>query len=282
MRHNTWHISFLLILLTGSFFLSSCLPERKVAQVFIQSHNAINLLVFSPDMVYKYNHKGETIPGFDSLKENSQDSALWANSAYMQFLSDSLLLETYMNRFIGELRALGFNVYLSDAIDLFPFSTPQSYTIDVAQVQLDEYLYPLEDEEPFEDTLYYKRFDLNAVDFSCWFELSKANTSKARKTTLYASQTAYDSFDGQFYFDPWTNKVKYKYQIDSLHVKDLYDLAEYLGKKHAGYLYDYFLNQYIVQNLPPDEELQYYYHYNRLNKSLTPVDDEMFEVIGTK
>ena len=254
-----------------------------MAQVFIQSPQEINLLVFPPDLVYKYNHKGEKIEGFDTLGPALQDSVLWARSSYLQYLSDSLLLETYMNRFIKELRDLGFIVYLSDDIDSFMTNKPQSYALDISQVQLDEYLYPLEDEEPFEDTVYYKRFDLNAIDFSCWFELSKANTAKARKTVLYSTHTAYDSFDGQFYLDPWTSKVKYKYKIDTIRIKDVYDMAGYLGKKHAGYLYDYFLNQYIAKNLPPDETLQYYYHYDRMSKNMIPTDDdERFEILQTK
>jgi len=273
----------LILILTSSLVLTSCLPERKVAKLFIQSPNEISLLVFAPDMVYKYNHKGETISGFDTLNDATQDSALWSTSTYVQFVSDSLLLETYMNRFIGELRALGFNVYLSDGLDAFLTDNPQSYVLDIAQIQLDEYLYPLEDEEPFEDTVYYKRFDLNAVDFTCWFELSKANTPKTRKTILQATHPAYDGFEGQFLFDPWNNKVIYKYSIDSLRVKDIYELASYLGKKHAGYLFDYFLNQYVARNLSPDEPLLYYYHYDRMRKTITPVEEgEQFEIVGSK
>lgn len=273
---------FFIVFTAGVFLLTSCLPERKIAQVFNQSPHEINLLVLPPENVFKYNHKGEVIEGFDSLNEAGQDSALWATSTFMQNVSDSLLLETYMNRFLGELRALGFNVYLNDAFDAFLTDKPQSYVLDIAQVQLDEYLYPLEDEEPFEDTIYYKRFDLNAIDFSCWFELGKANTTKARKTVLYSSFTAYDSFDGQFYFDIWSNNVVYKYNIDTLQMKDIYGLAAYLGKKHAGYLYDYFMNQYIAINLPPNEILQYYYHYDRYRKTIYPVEDERFDILGTK
>ena len=282
MKCKTALFFFLPAFISGIFLLSSCLPERKIAQVFIQSPHEINLLILPPETTFKYNHKGELLEGFDSLNEAGQDSALWTTSEFMQYISDSLLLETYMNRFIGELRELGFNVYLNDAFDSFLTDKPQSYVLEIAQMQLDEYIYPLEDEEPFEDTTYYKRFDLNAIDFSCWFELSKANTTKVRKTILYSSQTAYDSFDGQFYFDPWSNKVVYKYSIDTLKVKDVYDLAAYLGKKHAGYLYDYFMNQYIAINLPPNELLQYYYHFDRYRKTIVPVEDERFDILGTK
>jgi hypothetical protein len=271
----------LLLLLLG---LSSCLHERLIGNDYIKQPPAVNLLVFPPDIIFKYNHKGESIPGFDTLSEAYKDSALWVNSAYVQHLSDSILLENYMNNFISELRSFGFTVYLGAAIDSFMLrQEPQSYLLSLSQMQIDEYLYPLEDEEPFVDTVYYKRFDLNAIDFSNWFELSKVNpTEKVKKTMLYSSHSAFDSFDGNFIIDPWAGGVKYRYKIDTITVADVTDMAIYLGKKHASYLYDYFMNQYIIQHLPQGEALQYYYHYNRFKKSLTNAGLDKFEVLGTK
>jgi len=278
------YFAFFQFILLVSFLLtlSSCLPEKKLAMQFAENPQGINLLVFSPDYIYKYNHKGEEIPGFDTLRSSRQDSALWVNSRYMQFLSDSVLLENYMNGFVGELRKLGFIVYLPSSIDSFLTDKPQSYIVNLAQIQMDEYTYPLEDEQPFEDTVYYKRFDLNAMDFSCWFELSKVNAAASKKTMLYSSHSAYDDFEGSFMVDPWTRNVRYRYRIDSLSVTDIYDMATFLGKKHASYLFDYFLNQYVAASLPESEPLYYYYHYNRPRHSVAPVEEDRFDVLGTK
>lgn len=264
--------------------LTSCLPERKIATTFISQPPEINLLIFPPELIFKYNHKGELIPGFDTLPEALKDSALWVNSTFVQYLSDSLLLETYMNNLIEELRNFKFNVYLGASIDSFLLlQAPQSYLLNLSQMQIDEYLYPLEDEEVFMDTIYYKRFDLNAIDFSNWFELNKVNPGeKKRVTTLYSSHSAFDSFEGEFLVNPWGGEVNYRYKIDSIMVEDVTEMAAYLGKKHASYLYDYFLNQYIAQHLPPGEMLYHYYHYNRFRKSLTPTDIDRFEFLGTK
>ncbi|MFZ4520349.1 MAG: hypothetical protein ACOYNC_01515 [Bacteroidales bacterium] len=282
MNHS--RISFIagLILITGIVFLQSCMPERKIATTFIQSPHAIRLMVNPPVFVYKYNHKGENIEGFDSMPEQQQDSALWVESKYMQYLNDSTLLENYMNNFITELRLLGFNVYLNTAIDSFMTGHPQSYVVDVSQIQLDEYYYPLEDEDAFLDTVYLKKFNLNAIDWSCWFNLGKAGAGSGRKTTLYATNTAYDTFDGQFFNDPFTGTVRYRYKIDSLQIKDVYDMATYLGKKHAGFLFDYFMNQYIARHMPDGMRPEENYHYNRNRKALTPAIEERFEVLGTK
>jgi len=262
--------------------LTSCLPERKVARTFATASGEINLLVIPPDYVFKYNHKGEAIENFASLNQQQQDSALWATSRFMQFVSDSLILDNYMNKFIDELRALGFKVYLDDAVDSFMTGKPQSYVIDISQMQLDEYFYPMQDEESFNDSVYYKNFNLNAVDMSCWFDLSKANTDNARKTVLFNTATSYDSFEGRFYNDPFTGAVRYKYRIDSLELKDVYAMATYLGRKHAGYLYDFFMNQYIAKHMPDGLEMQDYYHFDRQSKTIYPADDDRLEVLKNK
>lgn len=274
-------LAWLVFFLAG---VTSCLPEQKVAATYVSNPLKVNLLVFPPEVIFKYNHKGESIPGFDTLCDACKDSALWVTSRYVQHLNDSLLLETYMNNFISELRNFGFVVYLGDAIDSFLLrQEPQSYMLNLAQIQVDEYYYPLVDEEPFQDTVYYKRFDLNAIDFSNWFELSKMNPAgKTKKTTLYSSHSAFDSFDGNFLIDPWTSTVNYRYKIDTIAVSDINDMSSYLGKKHASYLYDYFMNQYIAQHLPAGEVLRYYYHFNRFKKSVTPTDLDRFEILGTQ
>jgi len=281
-RHINLRLFPVVLSLLSMIVVTSCLPEQKVAKTFIQSPHMISLMVNPPAYTLKYNHKGEEIEGFDSVSSSRQDSLLWIKSKYIQFLSDSIVLENYMNSFIDELRLLGFNVYLNNAIDSFMLNKSQAYIVDVSQIQLDEYLYPLKDEDAFLDTVYYKEFDLNAVDFSCWFNLSKAGVENPRKALLYATNTAYDTFNGRFFNDPFTGTVRYQYSIDSLQLKDVYDMAIYLGRKHAGYLYDFFLNQYVAKHLPEGVQMEDYYHFNRNRKSLSPANDERFEILKVK
>ena len=259
--------------------MTSCSMEKKLAQTFINTKPEIDLQLFTPDILFKYNHKGEEIEGFKVLTDDQQDSALFVNSKFMQFVDDSIYLEKYMNSFIDELRALGFKIFLDSSVDSFLQGQPQSYIVNISQVQLDEYKFPIVDSEPFEDTVYTKKFKLNSVDASAWFELSKINTSKPQKTVLYSSFTASDGFDGNFLINTFTGDIQYKYKIDSLEVKDIYDMATYTGWKDAGYLFDFFMNQYIAFHLPKGMEPLYYLHYDRIQKSFIPTEDDMFEIL---
>jgi len=265
------------------FFLTSCLPEQKLAQSFVKSGPKIRLMVTPPDYIYKYNHKGEAIEDFAEMNDKQQDSALFYSSLFIQRISDSALLEDYINHFITELRNANFEVYLPDQMDSFLTDKTQAYMLSIAQIQIDEYTYPLEDKEPFNDTIYYRRFNLNAVDFSVWIELSKVNATKPRKTTLYDSQSAYDNFNGNFITDPWTNTVKYKYHLDTLGLDDIYVMTRYLAQQHADYLFDFFMNQWVAFNLPENQYSTYYYHYNRKRHMMEATEeDERFQVITGK
>ena len=262
--------------------MGSCSVEKKLAQTFIKTPPEIDIQLFTPDILFKFNHKGEEIGGFDTLNEAQQDSALYANSNFMHYVNDSIYLEQYLNSFIDELRALGFNVFLDNSVDSFLQRQPQSYVVNISQVQLDEYKFPLEDSEPYYDTVYYKSFKLNAVDASTWFELSKINTTNPKKTVLFSSFTASDGFEGNFIINSFTLDVQYKYKIDTLKLKDIYELSVYAGKKDASYLFDFFMNQYIAHHLPEGMEPTDFLHYNRFRKSLTPAEDEKFEVLQIK
>jgi hypothetical protein len=263
-------------------FISSCTIERKLAQNFVNAKPDIDLQLFTPDILFKFNHKGEEIEGFNALSDLQQDSALYTHSDFIQYIDDSIYLEHYINSFINELRALGFKVFLDHSVDSFLQGMPQSYVVNVSQVQIDEYKYPLVDSESFEDTIYTKSFQLNAVDASAWFELSKINTPKPQKTILYSSFTASDDFEGNFVINSFTLDIHYRYKIDSLKINDLYELASYSGKKNASYLFDFFMNQYIAFHMPKGIEPMYFLHYDRFRKVFSPTEDEMFEVLESK
>jgi len=266
----------------GLLYLTSCLPGQKLAQTFVKSGPKIRLLVTPADYVYKYNHKGEEIDGFSDMTDKQKDSALFSNSRYIQRVNDSILLEDYINKFISSLRAANFEVFLPDQIDSFLTNQQQAYIVTIAQIQLDEYTYPLEDKEPINDTVYVKKFDLNAMDFSVWFELSKVNAEKPRKTLLYDSQSAYDNFDGNFIVDAWTNSVRYKYHIDTLGLKDVYEMAGYLGHRHGEYLFDFFMNQWVAFNTPGSQYNPYYFHYNRQRRMMETTEEDRFQLLPDK
>jgi hypothetical protein len=250
------NITFVLFSLA---MLSSCMPEKELAKQFIQMPEKIRLQIFPPSYIYKYNHKGEKIKGFAKMTESQQDSVLFASSEYVQYVDDSIYLERYVNSFILE-------------------DPTQAYVLNMAQLQLDEYIYPYKESQVIGDTTYAADFDLNSVDASTWFELSKVNGGKDKKTVLFHTATASDAYEGSFYLNPFSLDVHLRYTIDTLKVNDLYDLAAYSGRRQASYLFDYFMNNYISLHMNGQRPMGYL-RYDPRDRSFYFTDDERFEIL---
>ncbi len=278
---RTFRFLFLILVLLA-IGTGSCSVEQEIGKQFVQNAPGISIQLFTTNILYKNNHKGEDIPGFDSLTADQQDSALYYSSRFIQHVNDSAFLVAYINNFIDELRELGFKVYLDTALEKVLKAQNQAYMVNMAQVQLDEYYYPYEDEEQFGDSIFYKYIQLNAVDASSWFEVSKLNAEKPVRTILYSSFTATDALNGRFYNNPFSGAVAYTFKIDSLEMNDIHDLAVYSGKKDASYLFDFFMNQYIAYHMPGGEEPAGKFHYNRFKKGIIQNDAEQFEVIESR
>ncbi len=262
--------------------IPSCTLERKLGKEFLAQTPQINIEVYTPETLYKFSHKGEKIPGFDSLSGPQQDSALFASSRFIRIVDDSTFLDKYINAFIDGLREIGFRVFVDSNIDTTLRTQPQAYVVNMSQVQLDEYFEPYEDSEALGDTFYYKSFDLNAVDASSWFELNKYNVVKPVKTVLYSTFTASDGFNGNFIMNNFTMNLQYRYKIDSLKLNDIYELASFSGRHNANYLFDYFMNQYISYHMPEGMEIMGYLHYSPSGKTFNFTDEEKFEVLKSK
>lgn len=255
----------------------SCSVEKKIAREFIESKVNYSFLLLPPDCIYKSNTKVDEIVNADSIDKWDIDSLLLINNLFLQYVSDSIFLENYINGIINELLAYGFDIYFQNSLDTFLFIQNQAYIINIAQIELDEYIMPVNESEIFNDSiLYYKNFGLNAVSISSWFEITKLNPKKEGRKVFYISDYVSDCLEGLFVENIFTGEVKYKYSFIEMELEDIYDLSSVLGKKYAGYIFDYLLNEHINRQLPQNTIPRYYFHYNRSNNTIRPASKDRF------
>jgi len=265
-------LSFLYLLLFGS-----CTVERTIAKEYLETRPDTAILVMSPDFVYKSNLKISELEGAESLDEYVKDSLLFEKSRFLQYISDSVLLEKYFTSLINELREIGFEVYTEDNIDTFLLLQKPSYMFNLAQIEIEEYIMPVEEQEVFDDTVvYFKTFKLNAVSINSWFEVTRMNTEDYKRKVLYTSHYVFDYLKGSFRKHALTGDVKFKYYQKEMELEDIYDLSEELGKKYAGYIFDYILNEKIKSELPENIDPNKYYHYDHKTSTLKPAYKERF------
>lgn len=244
--------------------VSSCSPERRLANAFIKQPRPVSILLLMPDFSYKYNYKVPDLDNFDSLPVHVQDSLLFYNSRLLQYIDDSTFFSNYLLGMATGLKSSGMKPYFSDSAENILSTESEALILNLVQLQFEEYFDSIGDEASFGDVeLYRYELFITTVNLSSWFELSMINNHDTSATVLFTSNSLSDNFNGGFQYLPFSGEVKYNYTIDSLTTDFIYSSAYTLGNIYSGYLYDYLMNVYIQKNLPPDFAPKNQYTYER-------------------
>jgi len=271
-KSNVLQLIVGIIFISGFFY--ACNPEKKLAKEFVYAPNKRNALVITPDFLYKINQKTwllDSIKG--SFSEEQKDSILWELSDYVKNIDDSIFLAKFTAGYNYRLAKYGFDVFTPLTTNMFMERDSDSYIINIPQMELEETIYPYKDETMLNGYTYFHQHYLNAIDVSTWFEINKVNDTILNQQTMFASDLITDNLSGTFDYNENTDQLKYYYKIDTLKVKQIYDLAIELGKRYAEYTYDYLLNKYILIKKEQDDTLQYYWHYDIDRNKIYPIWD---------
>jgi len=262
-----------------ALLLLACSPERKLAREYVKQHTGNGIMIIPIFELYKDNL---TIT-YDTNINYSQeqlDSIAWEQSCYIKDISDSVFLTSFTNSMIKELTASNYDVYVDEGSDIFLSLPDPKWVVHIAQLRLDED-YRYEDLvlssigriEPYTET-----FRVNQVNLKSWFEVSRTNTEI--KQVLFLEGYIQDHFHKSVNFNVFEGSIGMTGKRDSLKIANVYLMAEELGQKHGELLFDYFLNDYIRDHLPPGIVHREYYHYNRQKKSLKRGLKERFDVVN--
>lgn len=275
-RNKIWSATLIIL---ASVLLASCSAERKLAKQFLQNRKNTTVLLIPADFVYKRNLKAWEVANEGWMDDATLDSVLYLRSSYMQFVSDSIFLETYQNSLINSLRSKGLTVYLQADTDLFLQSTSEKHIINVAQLMLEETVELLFDPEYDIEYDYLGDFYLNKVLLSSWFEISGVNEQEPKKAVAFAEMTLTDRFDGRLRFFPFTGGTIYTYSVDTVKLDDIYAMASSAGFRYSGYIFDYLMNRYVDRNLTAGQTRASYLRYDFSTRMLKQAMDERFEFI---
>ena len=212
----------------------------------------------------------------DSLEitdESLFDSVLFAHSDFLKELDDPIFIRNYLMGLETELKVFGFDIYKENQMAEFMEVDSNSFIIYLAQIELEEALYPFRDETEYMDSYFFHDHLLNSASVYSWFEINKVNEKKV-DYIYFADNVIVDEVDGDFTLDFFGGSVKYFYEIDSVQTKDLYEYAFSLGRTYAGYTFDLLLNIYIEKNMA--EKPENYWRYDPYTESFFPATNDKF------
>lgn len=258
--------------------MASCSPERNLARDYVKNHKGNAVMIVPLYELYKDNLS----ISFDTAVKYSPgqfDSIAWVQSCYIKYVSDSIYLTKFTNSMINKLTADGYDVYVDGSSDVFLSLPDPKWVVQIAQLQLNEKhnlnfyeIYSVETGEPFIDGL-----RINQISLSSWLEVSRANTEN--KQVLYLDGYIQDDIRRGVNFELMEGNVSLEQIRDSITVNDVYNMAFDMGKKHAEMLFDYFMNDYIRENLPAGIVNRQYFRFDRKSKSVKKGLKEKFEVV---
>lgn len=273
VRYKHYIISISILFILG---LSSCSIERKIAMEYIGDESErLSVLVIPPDYLFMTSLKEWQTDTLEGLDQRETDSVLFANSSYLRYVDDSVFMDYYTANYIAELKAYGFEVYPQDSLTVFLTGRQNAFIVNMAQLELEEYIMPVKEEAVFGEYLYYEIIDLNAMSLNSWFEVNRVN-GEEESATFFASMYATDGLDGMFKFNYFTGGAKFVYSIDTLDIDKIYRLAALAGHTYAAYTFDYLLNKHIDKKMLEEGRLRSdtYYHFIRQKGYLRPAGPE--------
>jgi len=268
-----------LIVVSVLLLLGACSPERKLARKYVKTHKGNGVLIVP---VYELFKDNLTITYDTNLRYSNEqiDSIAWEQSCYIKHISDSVFLTNFTNSLIDELSTVGFDVYLDGESDIFLALPDPKWIVQIAQLQIDEdYRTKYQQKFSVEDnSLYYEGFRVNQVNLSSWLEVSRTNTGN--KQVLFLEGYIQDDYHIGIDVDLIQGNFGMLGNRDSLEIADVYSMAKSSGQKHAELLFDYFMNDYIRDNLPAGIVNREYFHYDLKAKSLKRGLNERFDVVN--
>lgn len=275
MVSNNMRILTSLVMLLILF--SSCSIERKIAKEYIANDSTRSVLLIPPDYLFKTSLKEYEIDSAKDLDNITLDSLLWEKSLFLKHIDDSVFMDHYLGNYVSEMMALGFKVFEEDSLLSFLSGDKNSFIVHIAQLELEEFVMPIEEEEQFGEYIYQEVIDINAINLNSWFEISRVNEEED-KAMFFASHYLTDGLEGFFRHFYFTGEVKFQYAIDTMLVDEIYKLGAIAGYLYAGYTFDYLLNKYIDKRMFEEDlgRSDIYYHYNRQKRYLGITEDNKF------
>lgn len=269
--------SGIFIAVTIALLLSACSVERQMGRKYIARADSTSFLVLFPAEVFVVNKKNENFDGSFLFSEAQKDTSLFRNSVVLPFLNDEAILKPFKESFVKELSNYGYRVYDTTQMDQFMAVDHHSRVLNVAQIELQEYLTSYEDAVTVDEQVYTKVIYLNGINIGSWFEISPINeVENAKIPVLFATHDLTDRWNGYFVQRFLTGEIEYRLEIDSLQPNDVLNFAAYLGRLYAAYTFDYMLNRDIKSKTPLQEQTESYYRYDPYQKRLFVTDQDKF------
>lgn len=259
LKRTIYTLCLLLVVMLAT---QACNAEKRIARKLAQTSDSIRVCIIDPLWLSKENIKTWEIEGYDTLSPFLQDSLKMAQSKYLKVVYDSQFVVSYTVTLKQELAKYGVRVFTADSMDAFLASDGGGYIFNIAQMSLEEYMEPFKKTLGFDTSSYRWEIWCNALAINVWFETNTLNSGESKMKVLFGNMYVRDNVKGKFVGDFFNGDINYVYSIDSINVNSAYRLAKRAGKTHAGFIFDYIMNDRLAKKTGTPSTHENYLHYD--------------------
>ncbi|MFO7723631.1 MAG: hypothetical protein R6V49_10465 [Bacteroidales bacterium] len=245
----------ILVIIVNLF--SSCSTELAVASRFVR-----NTVQEKPGVWFiGANHLFMTC----KIEEGDEEGY---NCQLLESQNDSVLLEMYNRAFAKQLEEIGYKIYTFDESEQFFAHKGLSLIVNIAQLEMEEYIEVYSDSEIFDTLKYIESFPVRVLALNSWIEVSLVDTTTSKREMFYATTRISDLIDGYFTQNEFKGNVTYNYKRYDMLPGAVVRMVPDAGSDHSGRLFDVWMNRYIMKNAVVQDGVGYYpsvkkyYHYN--------------------
>lgn len=251
-----------------------------MARQFVNNRSKIAVMVLFPQQVFLVNERNPKAPKSFTFSDATTDTSLLTQSLILKYLNDREIIQKFKDAYLGELRTFGLTVYEESAIYNFLSIQSNSFVMNVAQMEVQEFDTKKEDAITAHDKLYTKDIWLNGANVGAWFELNQVNASnQVKPNVLFATNDLIEEYNGYFVQKIFTGEIDYRLTIDSINKEKFLSFVQYLGRLYAGYTFDYLMNGFIRGNTAPEKQTDRYFRFDPYKRIYFVTENDKFTVL---
>ena len=270
MKKTILFTSLLALLLTGCsadwFYAGSFLSKFEQ-----QKDNATEQIYVSlPKSVIHTNSSLNDIAGFMFMTDREQDSVIASKTAILNRLDDSIFLAQFNGAFLYVLSRTKIPIVLVDDASRLPQADDNHFTIDIAQVEAEEYLQPGRSGFTTQRGVKYGYdYELRHFAMNVWFRFDARDTADI---VYFKNREIAEDFHGTV-TSLRTDKATMKTHFDRITVNDAYQLAWNFGAQCATLYIEKMLSEYVCRTKGTNSTYFYYSPACNCIEELTPYDE---------
>lgn len=244
-----------------ALFLSSCTSESYYASSYLYkfergSDDATECIYVSlPKEVIHTNSSLNDISGFMFMSEYEQDSVIASKTAILDKVNDDIFLSQFTSHFLYTLSRSRIPIVLVNDASQLPMADSSHLVVDLAQLELEEYLEPQRsDFSTRKGYYYYYDYDLRHLSVNLWLRFDVRDSAEV----YFLGDGVDENFHGTVVsLDEGTARMKVDFE--RINVNHAYDLARQLGHQCATLYIERIVTDYVRRQKGKND---YYFIYN--------------------